>query len=417
MSMTLAITLVVWLGGGLVALRHPGAGLAVALLLGRHTFPDREDPLLYGGLLILLIAFAAAYWRRVPVKVTWPAIAIGVAIFPAALLYALDLSVVNYNGYGTSKLLLLAFYVLPATLGASLLRDIRFRQEFAAFTVSAAFGLSVIALSGDGGARARALGGGPITLGVIVSLAILICVALAARIEGSDWHTLPKWLQARWIWLAPLPVLGLALVNTGSRGPVLALAAASLFLVVSVFRQSRRAGLYMTGLIGVATALIVPLLQQDHRFALLGNPEEEFSRSRGFHAETGWADFIANPVFGNGPGSFGYSAGMQPSERYAHNVLLESGSEFGILMLLAVLLTVIVSLFIAWRSRQWVLGAMLLYSFAVAQVSGDLVNSRYVFFFCAAVVAIASARHMGVRTATEVPAFDIGTRSARVGSA
>lgn len=157
-----------------------------------------------------------------------------------------------------------------------------------------------------------------------------------------------------WV-IALLPVLAIALVAAGSRGPVVGVIAGLLiFAAFAVTTPAARRRLLLVAAAAVACVIVVPLVVPD---AAISRSLSVFAVSGGDLSSNGrtglWGlalDTFAQDTFlGIGTGGF---AAIQVAEQYPHNILLEAAVELGIVGLILVswlLADVAVRLVRAWR--------------------------------------------------------------------
>jgi O-antigen ligase len=229
---------------------------------------------------------------------------------------------------------------------------------------------------------------GPISLarGAATGILLAIFVMLAARK-----------LWPRTAALAVMPILAVAFIGAGSRGPVVGLAAGLLILLVSTLgdRVSRRR-LILLGVALLVSAVIIPQLVPGQNISrslsvLVGQNGEDvgggdLSNGRYQLWSMAWHSFGDHALLGLGTGGF---ASVSPVGIYPHNIFLEAAAEYGILGLFLVAGVVGFSFFYAGRSWRLSRGAdrdhaALVLAFlgaAVvnAQFSGDFTNNSGVW--------------------------------------
>lgn len=152
------------------------------------------------------------------------------------------------------------------------------------------------------------------------------------------------------------PILGIALIAAGSRGPVLGGVVGLVVLIALGLNDPaiRRRLLLLTAC-GVATALLIPQLlpsQSINRSLsfLIGSGSGISSNGRYALWSEAYSQFAHHPLFGIGTGSFFAVDGV---EHYPHNLLLEVAAELGavgLLLLLAFLFASVLRLGRAWRT-------------------------------------------------------------------
>jgi O-Antigen ligase len=174
-------------------------------------------------------------------------------------------------------------------------------------------------------------------LGIFVGIGVLLAVGLA--LAAASW-------PARAAALAPLVVLGPALLLTSSRGAWMAVVAGAAALALFRAPAVRAGVLALVGLfaLGVVGAVVVTVGD----LGSLGN--------RVRYWEIAWDDFRDHPWLGSGAGTFGdYLLTHDPTapfSRTAHSLYLQSLAELGPLGLALVLVTVAVPLVALAAARR-----------------------------------------------------------------
>jgi O-antigen ligase len=145
-------------------------------------------------------------------------------------------------------------------------------------------------------------------------------------------------LRLRYLALALLPILGVALLASGSRGPVLGLLVGLTCYALLLRDRSSRRRLLSLWFTVIAIVMLAPQLipgqsiQRSLSF-VLGSEGGLSSNGRFELWKDAWQTFASHPVFGIGTGGFG---AVRPDELYPHNLFLEVGAELGIVGLLFV---------------------------------------------------------------------------------
>jgi O-antigen ligase len=179
-----------------------------------------------------------------------------------------------------------------------------------------------------GGRFAITAADSPIGLGRSAAEGIIVAVFVLLASRAG-------WL--RMLAFGALPLVSVALIASGSRGPVVGLAVGlTLLLLLNVgdVEARRRVGLVIAGVVGAV--LLVPQLVpgQDVGRALSifsGRSQGLSSNGRSELWGQAWQLFSAHPFWGIGTGSFGH---FQPIELFPHNIFLETGAELGMVGLL-----------------------------------------------------------------------------------
>ena len=162
----------------------------------------------------------------------------------------------------------------------------------------------------------------------------------------------PVWRRA--VAMAAVPFLAVGFAASGSRGPVLGLAAGLvLFIALTLKERESRRRLVLLVLGAFAAAVAIPQLvpggTAGRAFSiLLGKSEdgESFSNGRLHLWGQAWRAFRDHPLFGIGTGGFG---AINPIELYPHNILLETAAELGVLGLLLVLTLLVFTIRVLYR--------------------------------------------------------------------
>jgi O-antigen ligase len=209
--------------------------------------------------------------------------------------------------------------------------------------------------------------------------------------------------------VAALPALAIAVVASGSRGPVVGLAIGLVVLLAltATNTRARRRLLVVAAAILVAVIAVVqtvPTSTLSRSLEVIVSSGSDLSTNgRSQLWALAWQNFIDHPLTGLGTGGF---ADLQPVELYPHNFLLEGAAELGIAGLLALIGLV------AWTSvrigRAWfatrdedrLLAAVIAALFAMAVVnalfSSALPNNKEAWLW-AGVAAGLAARLLGDR--------------------
>ena len=209
------------------------------------------------------------------------------------------------------------------------------------------------------------------------------------------------------------PVLALALLAAGSRGPVLG-AAVGLVMLFAVLTRDRLVRKRMVSFVVAAAAgalLATQLLpgQSIHRsLSILSGSGSGLSSNGRFHLwSEAWHMFTAHPLLGDGTGSF---LAVDGFNQYPHNLLLEAAAELGIVGLALVvafvgssalsLVRARASALVA-RSEIAVIAALLASAVTNAMFSGDMPTNSDVWF--AGGLALGLAFRSAGREAAPVP--------------
>ncbi len=389
----------------MLAYARPGAGIAVALALGRHTFPDRSDPIVSAAPLLLVAATLGLYQEGRRVRPTPPSIIAASLVGLVTLVGYLassgsvDPDIVFLAGDKTFHLLAVS---IPLLLLAPSLDHWIIRRDFLLTLVLIPTVLVLITIASSStdvnSGRSAALGGGPITLATAAGFAILVLLFHDDAVLPRSFAPFSKIFR-----IAAGLFLLLGIVVTGSRQPLLSLmiviglasftAASTSSLVLSPREMRRRvrrirvasAALVASGVLGFVAFVSA---QPDSRFALLLDPSAELRRSRMPTWIGGFEQARSGGLFGHGFGSFvTYAFPHQPLP-YPHNIFLELWSEVGLVLGTIAAVSIAIALVRARRNGLRTLWLLAAYAFLGAQVSGDLYNSRYLMFFTVAALTV-----------------------------
>ena len=237
--------------------------------------------------------------------------------------------------YGTSKFFLLVIICFPCVYMARLYCDTptKINKTFTTVGWYAIFLLvyySAYVIVNDTGEtiRIRSTFFGPLPLGYAVASMVPFIFYIAATTQF-------KFLK--YIAIAAIPVAILLIIETGSRGPLLAIIIAS---VISLLRFKYIVRVF-TGFAVVLTTALIYLSSQDLTEnkglgRILGETDAagNSSQTRIDLFSSAREQFMQFPLFGQGSGSFSYFFNSTDERIYAHNAYLEIAGEFGLLGLL-----------------------------------------------------------------------------------
>lgn len=155
--------------------------------------------------------------------------------------------------------------------------------------------------------------------------------------------------------LAVFPVLTVAMLAAGSRGPVLAFVVGLIALIAlsAATRQARRRLLLVAAAVIVAT-IVVPLVVPGSAISrslstILGSATGLSTNGRSELWLQAYRSIGAHPLFGLGTGGFG---AINPEQLYPHNIFLETAVELGVagaLIVLGIVVGAIRRLVARWR--------------------------------------------------------------------
>ncbi len=231
---------------------------------------------------------------------------------------------------------------------------------------------------------------------------------IALGIQGAEGLMVATYLllrgKRRWhqmFAICVLPLTLVALLASGSRGPVLG-GVLGLVVLLAMLARSRQAAIRLFLLTAVLVASLALALQVVPSGAasrslstVTGTRSGLASNGRDQLWSAAWQTFVDHPIVGIGTGSFANVARRQVCpgpgclDKYPHNVLLETAVELGIvgaLLMLAVLFFAAQALLRAWRlpgvERDYATIAFALFVSGVttASLTGDLTSDGSIWF-------------------------------------
>jgi len=158
--------------------------------------------------------------------------------------------------------------------------------------------------------------------------------------------------------IALIPLLAVAMLAAGSRGPVVAfvIGVITLIALTAASRRGRRRLLLVTGgliLAAVVAAVIVPGATIGRALSTIaGSSSGLSSNGRSALWSQAYTAFGAHPFLGLGTGAF---ASLNPAEPYPHDIFLEMAVELGIvgvLLIVAIIASLTARLVQAWRTAS-----------------------------------------------------------------
>jgi O-antigen ligase len=405
-----------WLAWRSVAYPLALAGIPtlVEAVAGHNPLPKGAVTFLYIAWIGLGVAFAA-------MRGTHPAAGRALLRAPVVLSLALlgvmllRLGVSADQAYGATKVQLYVADNLVFLLGAVFVgaRRVDLRLFFAVMLAVASGGAFLLVLKLASGGLHTTLENRfslsaqeyPIYLGrnSADGLIIAIYAALAAT---RAWTRLAA--------VAVLPLLLVALVAAGSRGPIVAFLIGAVTLIALTAGGARRR-LLMVGAGLLAAAIVVPFALPGATVGrsisvLLGGVNGLSSNGRSELWAQAFTAFAQHPLLGIGTGGFG---AINPAEPYPHNILLEVAAELGtvgLLLLIGVLASAAAALARAWRAsggRDRLDASVIITLFVVALVnalfSGAIADNREIWIWGGLGLGM-SARTMAARVRAAQPA-------------
>jgi hypothetical protein len=404
-----------WLPLCAVALRWPGVGLALALLVGRYPFPTRGQPLVLAALVLIL--FASLGMIRSTKKDSSSYAKILAASLSIAASFGLIGSArlsLEAADYGIEKGLSVLFIVIPLIVAVTRLHETQL-SFFLGTLVVVPVAFVILGVTASTSGRMSVLGGGPIVLAQLCGIAIIVLTqGLNSAVNLVAFSGLYRVLRP-----ALLLLLILGMWRSGSRGPFLALFPALILCALisstqiefSARERSRaKSALIAIGTIPLSIAAVAYLLSRtDSRFALLRDLATEVDRSRGVAFQEGIHLLQDASLAGHG---FGAYLQINPELRYPHNFFLETVSEAGLAGLIVVVL-VIWSLVRSARLRNSLAFGLTFYALTTAMFSGDIYNHRYLLVFAALASRLEPqiVRHPGLESSRrQVPLKTVAER-------
>lgn len=383
-----------------LALHGAALILALGLLVGRWS-PARLfdiDPVpVYLEVRWVLVfgAVAILAMRQRPVLLPSPwtlALISALTLFAATAVYAPITVDETYLVTKIADILFLAFFCWFAAVAAD---DPDFERVFWVYvlgllTIIFAIAASTI-LSGGAGAtattneqRLSVLGGGPNVLSRLLGMLAILTLARALA---------PGRLQLGWLGYCLFTLFLITL--TGSRGGSTAAVAGILFLLA---HSVNRRNLLLMAALPIIGFLTYPLWEEaltrylpflhDRYWSLL--VDRLYYSGRDVYYAFSVRLFTEHPLFG--AGLAGFSGNFE--HNYPHNLILELLGEGGLVWALAILVPL--AGLVAATVRHWrfmdqrTMAALVVYGVA-SQFSGDLFDSRPIFFF-AIIMAAGAAR-------------------------
>jgi O-antigen ligase len=273
-----------------------------------------------------------------------------------------------------------------------------------------------------GGERVSALGQNANSAAMILAAGMVALIGLAyARRQRSP--------RALLVAGGLAALIGFAVLETGSRGGLLALLGG--VLVFGLAAERSRVRLRNAGIAAVAIALLVvgtlqlPVMR--NRWADSMRTGNLAGREQLYPAL--WTMFLEKPVLGWGPVTNRYELAARIGERErphraSHNILLELLTATGLVGALPFMLGGLLSVQQAWRARRGALGVLplaLCGSVFISNMSGDWIASKLIWVVLAFAVASAGwvaavkHEHRSKPVSSRLPSIGMGSAVTRGG--
>jgi O-antigen ligase len=388
-----AAALIVWSASRSIAWPLGLAGFAapVVALVGHDPFPRKGAPLILFAWLAIAVAFELGRGKAgttLRAALSSP-LFVSSGVLLALLLARLPAS--SDPAYGNFKVELFLLGGLTLLVAGVLLG--RRTEDLELFLVlslviDALSGLLVLrqlgtpALAGD---RFGLPGQNVISLGIQGGEGLMIAVYLLLTTKRPRYQLLAA---------ALLPVSAIALVASGSRGPVLG-GLLGLVALLVLLARSRTSALRVAAVCAslavawIAVSVAVPSGATHRSLSILsGSKSGVAANGRDQLWTAAWHTFTTHPALGIGTGSFATADRVEVCpgpgclDRYPHNVVLEAAAELGLPGALAILAVIGAGALGLRRARRAAVGpgrtqaavviALFVAAFTTAMLSGDL---------------------------------------------
>ncbi len=368
----------------------------VDAIVGHDPLPSGGFTFIFSVWIVMAIGFAVLRGREgLAIRAL-----LSVPILASCFLLGLMLMRVGTSpeeAYGSTKLQLFIADVLIFLFAAVFVgtRGVTLRKFFAVTLAITAAGALLFLFNLVAGAAHASVGGRfslatqeyPIELGRDSADGLLVAVYAILAATST---------RARMWALAVAPVLAVALIAAGSRGPVVAFVFGLLALVaLSATSRRARRRLALVAIAGIAATIIVPLVVPGSALGralsvIIGSASGLSSNGRSQLWSVAIASFSAHPLLGLGWGGFG---SLVPGSGlvYPHNILLEVSTELGLvgaIALISILIGFIVGLARLWRSTvgaDQLAAALLISLFLTALInacfSGAIQDNREIWLW------------------------------------
>jgi O-antigen ligase len=338
-------------------------------------FGPVEPPAILGGLLLLSTVFQPGLFLRWPSRGFWCFI---VYLYLSITLGVLELP--QHPAETPYKLFLLIQLVILCWLSYNLMLDEQLAKTALSMLVVACALLAFLQITGmasravDVGARVErvtAFGFNPNNLARILTLGLLACIGLTYGRRES----LVKPLFLMW---PVIGLIGIALVQTGSRGALLALGAGLTVFVLrrgSVWSKLRN----MLGILIILSFFIWVGFQSDitrQRFERTFEDGDLARREQIY--PNAWQMFQEKPLIGWGPVTSTYELGsrlghIEEDSKNPHNLILYALVSTGLLGAIPLFTGMALAAWAAWKARSGPRGVLPL-AMIVAVMAANLSN-------------------------------------------
>jgi O-antigen ligase len=375
-----------------VPLGLTGFAAPIVALVGHDPFPNKAVPLITFVWLVAAVVLTRSRSRRRPLRSAFasPLVLFSCGLF-ALMLARLPAS--TDGAYGSFKLQL--FLISNLTLLAAGIVLGRHQEKIELYllltlAIDALSGILIVQQFGAGGAGPTDRFGLPdqnvIALGLQGAEGLMIATYFVVR--GRR-----RWQQI--VATSLLPVTLVALLASGSRGPVLG-GAAGLVTLLVLLARTRGAALrivLMTLLVAASFIVVVHLVPSGalsrSLSTITGTRSGLASNGRDQLWTAAWTTFADHPTLGVGTGSFATVArrevcpGPGCRDRYPHNILLEAAAELGILgalLVIGILVSGARAILRAYHSNPFgpacIVFALFTASTVTAMLTGDIAGDH-----------------------------------------
>jgi O-antigen ligase len=197
-----------------------------------------------------------------------------------------------------------------------------------------------------GGERVSALGEDPNTVGAVLALGLVALIGL----------TYGQQTRGRWSWVLAwvlVPLLGISLIRTGSRGSLLSLAAGLLVLMLTRGSPWRRLKIVTIAAVTISFFLYLAFQSPIVRARWERTIQKGSLAQRENIFPAAWRMYLERPLAGWGPERHYFELGSRLGRRTrdTHNLYLGLLTEMGVLGAVPYLLGLWFCLCAAWRAR------------------------------------------------------------------